>query len=375
MSGDANALRRWRLVLGRYAEPELPELGAADQRLDHVLDQVYGRAYGQRGIRRRPSKRGASLDASQLALVGWLRDMRALFPASVYETVQGHAIDRFGLTQLLSDPNVLAEITPDMGLLKALIAFKGRADPAMREAIRSVAQTVVDDLMRRIKAQVMRALTGARRRNLPSSRKSLADFDWRATIRANLANWNVERHALVAARLKFHGRARRKLPWTIILCVDQSGSMLTSVIHAAVMAAILSSLPSVSVKLVVFDTSVVDLSEQAGNPVDVLMSVQLGGGTDIGKAVAYCEQLVANPRRSLFVLISDFMEGAAPGPLLAAVRRLREAGVTLLGLAALGEAGQPEYDRAMAQKLADCGMNVAALTPEHFAGWVAGIIA
>jgi Mg-chelatase subunit ChlD len=372
-------LRRWRLALGRFAESNMPQaLGAADQRMDRVLDEVYGRAYAARGIRRRSDrpkgKRGAGLEASQLTVIGWLREMRALFPASVDEAVQAHAIERFGMSEILKDPQALAAVEPNTNLLKALVAFKGQADAGMRETIRSVSRKVVEELMRRLKVEVERALSGARRR-ASTNRKSMADFDWRATVRANLKNWDGERQRLIAERLKFIGRSRRRLPWTVILCVDQSGSMLASVIYSAVMAAILSSLPSVKVKLVVFDTAVVDLSDQVADPVEVLMSVQLGGGTDIGRAVTYCEQLVVQPTRTLFVLVSDFMEGASPGNLFAAVRRLAEARVTMLGLAALDDEGHPDFDRSMAQKLAQRGMKVAALTPEHFAQWVAGVIA
>ena len=264
--------RRWRLVLGSYAERSLGNcLGGADVRMDRALDHVYGAAYGQRGIRR--------------------------------------------------------------------------------------------------------ALSGARRPGATGSRDGARDIAWAETIRRNLANWDPERRVLVAERLRFHGRVRRHLPWTIVLCVDQSGSMASSVIYAAVMAAILAGLPAVSVRLVLFDTAVVDLTGREGDPVDVLMSVQLGGGTDIGKAMAYCEaKHVTQPARTILVLVSDFCEGASPAPLLATVRRLAGARVTLLGLAALDEATRPDYDRAMAGQLADAGMHVAALTPEHFANWVAARI-
>src|SRR6185503_14958159 len=213
---------------------------------------------------------------------------------------------RLGLHDLLQDPATLDALEPSRDLLKALIAFKGRASPAVQEKIREIARKVVEDVMRRLKPRFERALSGRRNRLRRGALKRMQDFDWRATIRENLKNYDVERKKIVAERLRFTGRARRQLPWTIILCVDQSGSMLGSVIYAAVMAAILSGLPSVSVRLVVFDTSVVDLSDEAEDPVAVLMSVQLGGGTDIGKAVIYCEQQINQPTRTIFVLLSDF---------------------------------------------------------------------
>ena len=331
--------RRWRLALGSYADRSLGGcLGEGDARVDAVLDRVYGEAYRQRGLRRglekeRKSRRGGS-EASRLAVPDWLGQMRTLFPRSVCDVVQGHAIARFGMTDILKDEKALAELRPDPALLGALMAFKGRADPGVAAPAKDIA--------------------------------------WTDTIRRNLKHYDPERRAIIAANMRFHGRVRRHLPWTVVLCVDQSGSMAASVIYAAVMAAILAGLPAVVVKLVVFDTGIVDLSGQVADPVEVLMSVQLGGGTDIGRAMAYCETThVTTPERTILVLVSDFCEGAAPGPLLATVRRLAGARVTLLGLAALDEAARPDFDRDMAKQLAAAGMHVAALTPEHFADWIA----
>ena len=218
------------------------------------------------------------------------------------------------------------------------------------------------------------ALTGTRNRFASSPLKNIRNFDWRRTIRENLKNYDTERRVLVAERLRFHARSRRRFPWTIVLCVDQSGSMVSSVIYSAVMAAIIAGLPSLKLHLVVFDTAIVDLTDRASDPVEVLLSVQLGGGTDIGRAVTYCEQLILQPTRTVLVLVSDFCEGASPARLISAVRRLAEARVTLLGLAALDERAVPDFDRGMAGRLADVGMKIAALTPERFADWLAEVI-
>jgi Mg-chelatase subunit ChlD len=270
---------------------------------------------------------------------------------------------------------VLDALEPNRDLLKSLLAFKGAASPAVQDKIRDIARTVVEEVMRRLRARVEAALVGRPNRFRRSRRKSMRDFDWRGTIRDNLKHYDAARGRIVAERLRFFGRSRRQLPWTIILCVDQSGSMLESTIHAAVMAAILTGLPSIDVKLIVFDTSVVDLSSEASDPVAVLMSVQLGGGTDIAAAMRYCEQLVTQPTRTILVLLSDFEEGGSPAQLLATVRRLAAARVTLLGLAALSDGAAPIYDRAMAERLASAGMKIAALTPDRFADWLGEAIA
>ena len=374
---DPASVRRWRLVLGRYAERALSDaqLSPADRRADRALDYLYAREMERRGLRRGKPGAGGSLDPTQLTPLGWLGELRALFPQSVYETVQAHAIDRLGMAELLSDPKVLDALEPNKDLLKALIAFKGGANPAMREKIREVTRKVVEEIVRKLRPQVEAALAGRPNRFRRSQLKSMQNFDWRATIRDNLKNWDANRNAIIADRLRFYGRSRRRLPWTIILCVDQSGSMLSSTIYAAVMASILTSLPSVEVKLIVFDTSIVDLSSEAHDAVEVLMSVQLGGGTDIASAMEYGERLVTQPSRTIFVLVSDFEEGGSVARMLSATKRMASARVTLLGLGALSDDAAPVYDRRMAERLAGNGMTIAALTPDRFAEWIGGVIA
>jgi Mg-chelatase subunit ChlD len=204
--------------------------------------------------------------------------------------------------------------------------------------------------------------------------KVAQNLDWRSTIRRNLKNYDRDRKRMIVDEVRFFSRVTRRMPWTVILCIDQSGSMTESVIHSAVMAGILAGLPLVKVKLVVFDTAVVDLSGHVDDPVEVLMSVQLGGGTDIGQAMAYCERLVEDPLRTVLVLVSDFCEGASPARLLGTCKRLAEARVKLLGLAALDLNANPSYDRQMADRLAAIGMDIAALTPNQLAQWLANVI-
>ncbi|MCR6478729.1 VWA domain-containing protein [Variovorax sp. ZS18.2.2] len=370
-------LRRWRLILGRYAAQPLSqaEFSSGDWKLDQALEYLYGREYEGRGLAR-PSGGGGpgSLDPSQLRAVDWLNRSRKLFPQDVFERMQTQAIDRYQLTDLLNDPAVLRSLDATPGLAKALLGMRGRLSSQMRDAVREVIQKTVDEITRKLKNDFVNALVGRRNRMRRSHIKSAQNFDARATIAANLKHYDVERKQIVIEQPRFNARVKRNLPWDVVLCVDQSGSMMDSVIYSAVIAGIMSSLPAVRVKLVVFDTAVVDLTHMAHDPVEVLLTVQLGGGTDIGRAVAYCESLVGNPQRTVFALISDFMEGAAPGPLLAAVQRMAQSRVTLLGLAALDESANPVYDRQMAQRLADKGMHVAALTPTHFAQWLAEVM-
>lgn len=239
---------------------------------------------------------------------------------------------------------------------------------------RRIIGQVVEELRRKLESEVRMAFTGRVNRFRHGPQRLARNFDWRGTIRVNLRNYDAERRRLVIREARFFSSNMRFLPWQVILCVDQSGSMADSVIHSAVMAGILAGLPLVRVGLVVFDTSVVDLTPHVRDPVEVLMSVQLGGGTDIGQALRYCETLIENPRRAVVVLVSDFAEGGPPEVLLGTARRMAESGVKMLGLAALDSDANPTYDRAMGERLGDTGMRIAALTPRKLADWLAGIL-
>jgi Mg-chelatase subunit ChlD len=368
-------VQRWRLLLGRYAERQFGAcLGGADAERDRALAFLYDREYAARGLRPASGPRSAGLDPTQLRALDWLSQVRQLFPQATFEALRAEAVERYALTDLLKDPRVVADLDPSPSLLRAVLSFRDRADPAFQNEIRALAQRVIEEIMRRLKAKIERAFAGRRDRHKRSPMKAAANFDARRTVRANLASYDPDRRVLLAERLHFIARQKRRLDWTIILCVDQSGSMTDSLIFSAIMAAVLAGLPGIRVKMVLFDTSVVDVTAQLDDPLAILLSVQLGGGTDIGKAVSYCEGLVESPTRTVFALISDFMEGGSPRRLLSAVARLNEARVKMLGIAALDDTGQADFDRAMAARLAGMGMDVAALTPEAFADWLAGIM-
>jgi Mg-chelatase subunit ChlD len=364
--------RRWRLALGRYSQNALGGVSGRDAEADRVLDYLYSREHAKRGLTW--GKGPGSLDPTQMNAIEWLGKAQALFPHAVFEVLQEHALDRYGIADLLKDPKTLDALTPNPALLKVLLSFHGRGQPEVKAKLREIADQIIKEILARLRSEVERAFSGRRNRFRRSKLSSAANFDWRATIRANLATYDPQRRRIIAERLYFNARERRRLPWRIILCVDQSGSMTDSIIHSAVMAAILSGLPGVHVSMVLFDTSIVDVSQQLTDPLDTLLSVQLGGGTDIGSAVSYCETLVEDPERTILVLITDFCEGASPRALYAAVARLIEARVKVLGLAALDDAGAASFDHGVAGRLAQLGANIGAMTPYQLAQWLAGAI-
>ena len=372
-AGDAGEMaRRLRLVLGAFADQPLGDPLAGDAALadvDRHLGYLYDRAYGEgRGMRK---ERGGSLGAGALAMPDWLAHVRDLFPKETLEIVERDAIERFGLTGLLRDPETLEKVEPSEGMLRLIVQFRSQIPEEARGQARRIVEAVVGDLYRRLSVQVRPALTGALDRSRRSRFKVAQNLDAWRTVRENLKNYDPATQTLGVERLMFHARRRRRAAWRVILLVDQSGSMLDSVIYSAIMGAIFASVPEIDFRLVAFDTQVVDMTEIAHDPVEVLFSVQLGGGTLIERAVGYAAGLVTSPRETIVVLLSDFYEGGPPERLCARVKDLVDAGVKVLGLAALGSDAQPEYDRQTAERLVALGMPVAAMTPAHLADWVA----
>ncbi|MDR3070036.1 MAG: VWA domain-containing protein [Propionibacteriaceae bacterium] len=372
---DAESARRWRLILGRYAEGSLASrnhFSGVDGDIEQVLGYLYDREYAERGHRLRGT--GGSLGPAQLTAINWLAKTRGLFPRSTFERLQTQAVEQYGLTELLADPGTAEGLQPSPELGTALLSLRGRLDSKLEAGVRLVVNKVIEEIVSRIKPSFAAALNGRKDRFRRSFQPSAANFDWRKTIRANLTHYDTESGRLIIDEARFTSRMKRRLPWDVIVCVDQSGSMASSVLYSAVCASILAGLPGINVRLILFDTSVVDLTHLAHDPVEVLMTAQLGGGTDIDQAVRFCETLITTPSRSILVLISDFEEGGSISSLLATVSRLRGAGVKLLGLAALDEEAQAVYDHHVGGRLADRGMQIAALTPDRFADWLAEVM-
>jgi len=371
---DDERLRRWRLVLGgESADGTGVALKGAEARMDAALEKLYGRAQGGGGSR--PGRRSAGLGDSAPSVARWLGDIRAYFPSSVVQVMQKDAIERLNLTRLLLEPEMLEAVEPDVHLVGTLLSLNKVMPDRARESARAVVRAVVAELERRLAQRTRSAVSGALDRASRTLRpRRAADIDWPRTIRANLRNYLPEHGTVVPERLIGHGRRDKAVERDVVLCVDQSGSMAASVVYAGVFGAVLASLRSLRTSLVVFDTAVVDLTAQLHDPVELLFGTQLGGGTDIAGAVRYAAGLVDNPRRAIVAVISDFYEGGDEQLLLHTVRGLVEQGTRVLGLAALDEDAEPDYDRALAQRLADLGAHVGAMTPGQLASFVADVM-
>ncbi|HEY1135800.1 MAG TPA: VWA domain-containing protein [Nocardioides sp.] len=364
---EETVARRWRLVLGPSADDALGTPQGEDARLEAALGFLEeGDGAGQAG--------GTS-GSGHMTSTDWINEVQELFPRTVADKLVERAVEVRGVDDLVLDAEALASVTPSQALLTAILRNRSLMAPHVLAAARTVVAKVVAELMERLATPVRNPFAGVRDPRRPSRVRVAANFDARATIRANLRNVDPATGQLVIREPLFASRVRRQTDrWQVIVAVDQSGSMASSVIHSAITAAIFHGIGSLRTHLVAFDTEVVDLSDQLADPVEVLLGVQLGGGTDIGKAVRYCASLVTEPRRAIVVVISDFFEGGDAGVLRGAVRELAESGATVLALAALEEDGRVTVDENEARELARLGAHVAAMTPDVLAQWVAEIV-
>ncbi len=364
---DPERRRRWRLLLGQPAEEPLGSgLSAHDAGMDGALAALYDAPDERDREGGAPRQRDAGLGASAPRVSRWLGDIRTYFPAGVVQVMQHDALERLDLTALLLEPELLESLEPDVHLATTLLSLNRVMPEATRASARQVVARVVAEIERRIARATRSSVTGALNRAARSRRPKARDIDWNRTIAANLAHYLPEHRTLVPERLVGYGRRQQAVERDVVLAVDQSGSMATSVVYAAVFGAVLAGLRSLRTSLVVFDTAVVDLTGLLADPVDVLFGTQLGGGTDINRAVAYCQTLITRPPQTLFVLISDLFEGGVAGEMLKRIAALRTAGVQVLVLLALTDEGAPEFDRAHAGALAALGVPAFACTPDAF---------
>jgi Mg-chelatase subunit ChlD len=361
--------RRWRLALGGEGDTG-HGLAGADVRIDAALAALYDTDGGGGGS----GERSAGLGASAPRVARWLGDIRKYFPSTVVRVMQSDAIERLNLTRLLLEPEMMEAVEPDIHLVGTLLSLTGVMPEESKQAARAVVAKVVDDLERRIAQKTVAAVSGALNRAARINRPKHRDIDWNRTVRANLKHYQPDLGTLVPERLVGYGRRGLAVQRDVVLCVDQSGSMAESVIYSGVFSAVLASIRSLRTSLVVFDTAVVDLTDLLHDPVEVLFGTQLGGGTDINRAIAYGQSLITKPRDTIFVLISDLYEGGVRDEMLRRVAAMTAAGVQVIVLLALSDSGAPSYDHENAAALAALGVPAFACTPDAFPELMAAAI-
>lgn len=361
----AQRLARWRLILGAQAQERLERMGACGLTEEQLLmDQALGAIYGGGAGADALGGRGAGCGPSSPRISKWLGDVRALFDREIVTVIQSDAIERRGLRQLLFEPELLQNLEPDIGLASTLMTLRDQIPKRSKESVRAFIKKIVEEINRMLENDIRRAVTAALNRRAHSPLPSAAALDYKMTIERNLKNYNPDLKTILPERFFFFDRSNRTNNWTVILDIDQSGSMGESVIFSSIMACILASMNAIKTRIVAFDTSVTDLTEKSDDPVDLLYGIQLGGGTDINRSVAYCQQFIEQPAKTLFFLISDLDEGGNQAGLLRRLEDMKASGVTVISLLAVSDSGSPYYSAHMAQRVSALGIPCFACTPQ-----------
>ncbi len=365
---DTQELQRWRLILGQESENRLssmnmPALSEEQSLMDSALAAIYNRSesggFGGSG-------RGGGHGPSNPQISRWLGDVRTLFDKEIVKIIQNDAVNRCGLKQLLFEPELLENTEPDISLASTILTLKDMIPKRSKDSVRAFIKKIVEDINKQLEQDIRRAVTAAVNKRAHSPIPSAAALDYKMTIRRNLKHWSPELGTLVPERFYFFDRGSKTAAnkWTVILDIDQSGSMGESVIYSSVVSCILASMSALKTRVVAFDTNIVDLTDKCDDPVDLLYGFQLGGGTDIDKSVTYCQQFIENPRKTLFFLISDLEEGGNRAAFVRRMEEIKASGVTLVCLLALADHGKPYYDEHMAQKLSGMGIPCFACSPQ-----------
>ncbi len=383
MPVDKTKVTRWRLILGQHAQESLSkmagpggcQLSGEQAGMDEALAAIYDESTGEGSETGRRGQRSASLGPSAPNLAKWLGDIRTYFKEDVVAVIQNDAIEKKGLTQLLFEPEMLKNVEPNPQLVGTLMALKGRIPERTKETARIVVRAVVEKIKRLLEQKIRQAVMGALNRNEHSPLPHAPSIDWKWTIGRNLKNYQPSLGTIVPEKVYFFSRAQRSNNWTVIVCMDQSGSMAESVVYGSVTGSIFASLPALNTRVVAFDTEIVDLTEQCGNdPVDMIFGVQLGGGTDINKAVAYCEKFVTDPAQTIFFLISDLIEGGNQSQLIRRMKEMVESGVRVICLLALSDSGIPTFDENVAKRLSEVGVPCFGCTPNKLPELIEGVL-
>jgi Mg-chelatase subunit ChlD len=359
---EKDKVTKWRLILGKQADPSVSvPLDSEMMGVDNVLDALYD------------TDRTGGLGSSSPNVNRWLGDIRKYFPTSMVQVMQKDAMDRLNLNQLLLQPEILESMQPDTHLVATLIGLNKIMPETTRETARIVVRKVVEELEKRLTQPLREAVRGALNRAIRNRRPKYNEIDWHQTIRANLKHYQKDLNTIIPEHLIGRGRKGQALR-NVILLVDESGSMASSVVYASILGAIIASVRSLKTHFIVFDTEVVDLTHDLKDPIDLLFGTQLGGGTDINKALAYTEGVIQNPNDTILILISDLFEGGNTAEMLKRANAIKQSGVNFITLLALSDEGTPSYDKNIAAKFAALNIPSFACTPDRFAELMAAAI-
>jgi Mg-chelatase subunit ChlD len=351
---EQELLRKWRLILGGQQNDGTGfSLSGQDLQMDKTLEALYD------------TDRKGGLGPSSPNVARWLGDIRTFFPSSVVQVMQQDALKRLNLTQMLFEKEMLENVEPDVHLVATLMTLSRVIPDKTKDTARQVVRKVVDELLRKLAQPTQQAIIGSLNRSIRNRRPRHHEINWSATIQKNLKHYQPDYKTIIPETRIGYGRKRNSLK-DVVLCIDQSGSMGTSVVYSGIFGSVMASIPAIKTKMVVFDTAVADLTEELTDPVELLFGVQLGGGTDIHAALTYCQQIITKPLDTVLVLITDLYEGGDEKGMRKKAAELATAGVQVIVLLALNDEGAPSYDHRNAQFFSDLGIPVFACTPDKF---------
>jgi Mg-chelatase subunit ChlD len=346
--------RKWRLILGSEADAGgACSIEGKDLQMDKSLEALYD------------SDRQAGLGPSSPNVNRWLGDIRSFFPNTVVQVMQQDALKRLDLSQMLLEKEMLETVDANVHLVATLMTLSKVIPDKTKDTARQVVRKVVDELLRKLTQPTQQAIIGTLNRSVRNRRPRHNEINWHATIQKNLKHYQPDYKTIIPETRIGYGRKRNSLK-DVVLCLDQSGSMGTSVVYSGIFGAVMASIPAITTKMVVFDTAVADLTEELDDPVELLFGVQLGGGTDIHLALTYCQQIIRKPLDTVLVLITDLYEGGDQEGMRKKAAELNAAGVQVVVLLALNDDGAPSYDHGNAQYLSNLGIPVFACTPDKF---------
>lgn len=360
-------LKRWRLILGKDSAEKLENMNREPLSLTEeelLMDSALAAIYGNENEGTNDSGRGAGNGMSNPQITRWLGDLRSLFEPMEIKIIQNDAIERKGMKQLFFEPEMLDQLEPDINTGSLILMLKDQVPKRAKDNVREYIRRIVEEINSRVSDDIRRAVTAALNRREHSPIPSAAALDYKMTVRRNLKNYNKEHKVLLPEKFYFFERASRSSNRTVILDIDQSGSMGESVIYSSVMGCILASMNALKTHIVAFDTQIHDMTDLSSDPVDLLYGIQLGGGTDIEKSVKYCTDLITEPSKTTMFLITDLEEGGNRNGLLRRLSELKESGVNLIVLLAISDQGKPFYDAQMAEKIARFDIPCFACPPE-----------
>jgi len=334
--------------------------------IDKTLDLVYGGTEDQR--------RTAGLGPSNLSIPDWIENVKEFFPTDTKEVLEKDLIERSDIKDIIANPELFEKVEPSLEMVKTIISLKDMLPNEVKDIARNVVRKVVEKLKDKFKDDAEKHIIGAIKRDMHTPIKVFRNIDWKDSIRRNLKHYDPTLKKLIMAEPRFYCAEKKKKPWQIVILIDESGSMTNSIIYSVVIASIFATLPAVHTNLIIFDTQVVDLSDRIDDPVEVLMTVQLGGGTDITRAVRYGQSLIKNPKKTIMVIISDFYEGRSYDQLTDTLKKVLEGQTKILGIAALDYNNEPMFNRKYAKSLNHLGIDVLASTPNNLPELIAKLM-